>query len=350
MPQKPPSLPHSTDSKQTVPERTAQFELSRLGKGVLIVSTLIAIGGGLVMRTAQDDSAFTIGTITGRLFALVCIPYFVGWLGWRLSGKRKGTGNLGLIVIGLLFIVANGMALLRTLVAMPPPRPEEVKEVVEIEGIKQGLQGAYFEGDLTDSEVIAAMNKIIGVLEDTRVRPGSDDEILVEESVSLLKGLRQALLEYAQVSVKFQDEVFLDPAEFKSVKHIAYMQAVVTETDRKIVNLISIYENMRGDLMEHLQRRGISKVKAEEAVKRMNLGRLGNMANIYQLEHVYLLEIEKLFKLMAKNWTRWEYSPEDETTYFDDDSTLEKYNVLIDKLVTLEEQIQEARDEHVRNW
>ncbi len=347
----PPSLsPIAPDKKHSSPERTAKFELNRLGKGVLIVGAIVAILGGLLMSAPQDNESFKIGNITGRLFAIILIPYFAGWLSWRLSGKRKGSGNLPLIVLGSLFVLGN-IAILVSAASKKLEQAElQASALEKAQKAKQSLRQAYQDdSDLPDSQIINSFNEIIFLLEDMAARPGSNDEIIKQETIGMLSEIRQGLITYSQNLKRFEAEVSLHASDLVSQQVIADMRATIQKADASIVELLELYDNMETNIKLRFTKRGLPISEINRFLPSFDFNNIRNIANIYQLEHVYMKEADALLALLQDNWNRWEYSAEDDTVYFDDDALIEEYNYRFKKLTMLEEKAAETHVEYMRN-
>jgi hypothetical protein len=109
-----PPPPIATTPQKPQPERTEHFELAVVSKVLIALTALFILGfiylNARFMGATAEQIPFYIGMAVGALLFGIGIPMLLGWIVWRVTGRRKSGGNLVLcvlLVLVMLGYVAN---------------------------------------------------------------------------------------------------------------------------------------------------------------------------------------------------------------------------------------------------
>ncbi|WP_309381635.1 hypothetical protein [Cerasicoccus frondis] len=83
-----------------------KFELSVFARiFAIFVFILTPVFGYL--RLDSGNPSYMVGAIIGSLVAVILIPYCIGWVVWRISGRKQNAGSMVFVVIMFLFFMGQ---------------------------------------------------------------------------------------------------------------------------------------------------------------------------------------------------------------------------------------------------
>lgn len=348
----PPPLPpqHQIAELRVKPDkpRSKHFQLHLVSKILIGISVLLTLVATYQEAREHDpNSGYMIGYFVGSLISPFVLPLLLGWLSWRLSGKRLWAGNV-------VFSVILGLTCLSQLAGMASaylPKPQ-APEVLEINRRLNELDAVGKNLASTVEERLGAIDSVANGMDDYAKSTNNEREaITLRVGAKSMRQINEMLEAFAQAQdVSIEDESFsLNAGDYTDPDQFDHAREVIQAYGQTCRHIVDYYAQLEANITALFIQEGFSPPDATQAAAQMASGvsqqRRDHIDLVYGIRYDYATSIDKYLKLLQENWGKWEYDPNDDTVYFEDDDTIAAYNQLTNRIVWLEECMNELNAE-----
>ena len=342
----PPPLPpsHQVAQHRVKPDkpRSGRFQLHLVSKILIGVSVLLSLLATYQEAREHDpNSGYMIGYFVGSLISPFVLPLLLGWLSWRLAGKRLWAGNvvfsviLGLTCLGQLAGMANARR--------PAPQSPEAaaldRRLEELHTVGKNIAAS------NEERVQVIDNLAKGFDDCAQSTTNERDALDLRVGAEYMRQLNAKLSAFIQAQQAFitDDSVSLAVDDYTDPSQFVHARAVTQAYGQSCRDVLDFYTNTKMVLAPLYKKEGLSSTEAAQSAARLASAitpqKLERIDLIYGTHNDYAVTIDKILKLLHDNWGKWQYDADDETVYFDSDDTLATYDQLVDRIIWLEERL-----------
>ncbi|MBC2594300.1 hypothetical protein H5P28_08500 [Ruficoccus amylovorans] len=334
-PQLPPQLPRQEHLVKPAKPRSKHFKLHPVSWILLTITVLACLGGAYASTHGQGFGPEQIGFYIGTLIGTLILPCVLGWLTWLLSRRRQWAGNL---VFSLLLVL-----MLPGPVAMFFQAQDE--EAILRQRIQE-LSASNKDESISAEEQLQTMKELTTSLKDYAALTSDEREAatarvgaaFMEQSQSQLDKFLAAHAAFAD-----DDSVTLVAGSYTEPVQLKHARTVTQAYGQSAKAVLDLYGNLTPRFTAMFEAQGFPPKAAAESAREIasEVGpeTLDSIDYIYGTHYEYATSIDKFLKLLQDNWGQWEYDPDEQMLYFEDDDTLAAYNQLLKRLVWLEERL-----------
>lgn len=334
-PKLPPQFPRQEHLTKPAKPRSKHFKLHPVSWILLIITVLACLGGAYVSTRGQGFGPEQIGFYIGTLVGVLILPCLLGWLTWLLSRRRQWAGNL---VFSLLLVL-----MLPGPVAMFFQGEDE--EALLRQRIQE-LSASSNDDSISTEEQMQTLGELTASLKDYAALTSDEREAVIARVGAAFMEQSETLVGTflaAQGTFADDDSVTLIAGSYTEPSQLKHARTVTQTYGRSAKAILDLYGNLTPRFTAMFEAQGFPPEAAAESAREIasevSPETLDSIDYIYGTHYDYATSIDKFLKLLQDNWGKWEYDPDDQMLYFEDDDTLAAYNQLLKRLVWLEERL-----------
>ena len=323
--------PHETSMVGTTVRR--RFRVGAPGIIVIAVVAIVTFGQ---IAFAHDDGkrlAFACGYYTGFLLSQLSVGLLLGYVAYRLSGRRNWVGNLALCLVLALFSAPSPRwgFLRRERGASPRESGNATalaaiqrKNAEELDRLRRRVEQGPLDPNDFDPE---ASRKS---LEEQAAQSSGQLQVVLEASLRVRNRLNESMQAYLAAYRAFMAAGGLKPQALRTRDDVRTRIELTRRLKDESVATLACVERMSADFRASLLELGARPEDVLDIVAGQQKG-----AHLLQLRALRQVDVELsgkflgVVQLLDETWGTWRYVDENDRIVFDSTADLDAYTALM---------------------